>query len=204
MGQLRVTQPFAMPVPMGGYAMPPEFTISYLAGDEPGAEPDLDIEFEVRDGAPRCRSVKITAHPDGAEITRTDLRSLRLEDLLEYAVSAVGNRVRQVGPRGETFQCIGKFGPEVWRLEHVEDDAGQRHLMKATRTARSEARRRKMTDDVLRDVAEVYRKHVADTPTAAVADYLDRSLRTASLYVQRARAKGFLGAAITGRAGEQQ
>ncbi len=72
-----------------------------------------------------------------------------------------------------------------------------------TRRAAREGRKRKITDELLREVAEVYRDNLERNPTQAVADRFDKSHRTAALYVQHARDKGFLGAAIKGKAGEQ-
>jgi hypothetical protein len=70
----------------------------------------------------------------------------------------------------------------------------------STRAVRSA--RRKVTDDVLRDVAEVYRREIGKNPTEAVADHLGVAMRTAGLYVRRARDAGFLGEALRGKAGE--
>ena len=64
-------------------------------------------------------------------------------------------------------------------------------------------RKVKVTDDLLREVAEVYRANVSGKPTEAVANHFDRSHRTATLYIKRARDNGFLGAAIKGKAGER-
>jgi len=62
--------------------------------------------------------------------------------------------------------------------------------------------RRHVTDDVLREVAQIYRDNVDGNPTAAVARHTGRAHRTAALYVQKAREKGFLGPSIGRKAGE--
>lgn len=64
-------------------------------------------------------------------------------------------------------------------------------------------RKRKVDDDLLREVAEVYRANVDRGPTQAVAERFDKATSTAALYVSLARQHGFLGAAINGKAGEQ-
>jgi hypothetical protein len=73
---------------------------------------------------------------------------------------------------------------------------------RAARDARA-ARRVKITDALLREVATVYRANVNDKPTEAVAEHFGRQHRTATHYIKRARERGFLGSAIKGKAGEQ-
>ena len=66
------------------------------------------------------------------------------------------------------------------------------------------AGRPKVTDELLAEVAEVYRdaNSHGSAPTQAVADYFQRPRSTAAKWVQRARAEGFLGPAVERRAGE--
>jgi hypothetical protein len=78
----------------------------------------------------------------------------------------------------------------------------RRGTLATVRSVRREARRR-VTDETLREVARVYRENVENNPTAAVAAYTGRAHRTAALYVQQARAAGFLGRTTPGKAGEQ-
>lgn len=61
-----------------------------------------------------------------------------------------------------------------------------------------------VTDELLRQVAQVYRDNINDNPTTAVAHHTGGAHRTAVLYVQQARQAGFLGAALPAKAGEQQ
>jgi hypothetical protein len=68
----------------------------------------------------------------------------------------------------------------------------------------------KITNDLLREVAGIYRAYVTDNPTQAIADHYDKSHRTAGGYVKAAReridpdtGKPFLGPALRGRAGEK-
>ena len=56
---------------------------------------------------------------------------------------------------------------------------------------------------MLREVAETYRREIDGTPTAAVGDHLGVAIRTARLYVRRARDAGLLGEALSGKAGER-
>lgn len=82
----------------------------------------------------------------------------------------------------------------------TEEDAHE--TIRQLRLVRWEARRR-VTDDVLREVARIYRENVNRKPTSAVARHTERSHRTAALYVKQAREAGFLGPAILRKAGEQ-
>ena len=73
----------------------------------------------------------------------------------------------------------------------------------AIRHPRKAAKKRRMTDDLLQAVAEVYRANVDRNPTQAVQEQFDKAPSTAALYVKLARERGFLGAAVPGKAGEQ-
>lgn len=66
----------------------------------------------------------------------------------------------------------------------------------------SRAPRRTITDELLREVADVYRREINHAPTVAVGKHLGVAMRTARLYVRRARDAGHLGEAIWGKAGE--
>ncbi len=76
-------------------------------------------------------------------------------------------------------------------------------LAKAHDAARPQ-RRRTVTKDLLRQVAEVYRTALAagDPPTAAVAEHFTRSHSTAARWVGMARTAGELGPAPGRQAGE--
>ncbi|WP_162943629.1 hypothetical protein [Arthrobacter celericrescens] len=65
-------------------------------------------------------------------------------------------------------------------------------------------RRRRLSDDVLQEVARVYEANIDDAPTQAVANHFDLQLRTASLRVKRAREAGYITKpAKTGRKPQQ-
>jgi hypothetical protein len=157
---------------MGGkFLVPGKFTLNYT---DNGSDPDFELQFEVRDGAPQCRSMKITSHEDGGEIQGKHLRMLRLEDWLEIALSHVAMVIRE------------RQGGEMMATP-ARDEVEMRDIIKHGRIARTDSRRA-----------------ITDTgPTRAVAEHFDKSLRTASLYVKQAREKGHLGKAIKGKAGEQ-
>lgn len=185
---MRVTVPWehGRHVQVGTRAVPEAFELSI---DRENGSPVLALGFEVRDGLPQCRRAELRSTDEGREVLSSDLRGVRVEDLLEQAVGAVAMLLDDDAERG------------VWTLEPVTTGGELRGTLAETRRLRRQARRR-VTDELLREVAEVYRAHVDDAPTRAVAERTGRSHRTAALYVQQARQAGFLGAATHGRAGE--
>ncbi len=160
--------------------------------------PDLFLNFEVRDGVPQCRRAELRSTEEGREVLSSDLRGVRLEDLLELAV--VQAAIAVVGP---------EEGRPVGALRMITTQEERRQTLSQTRTIRRGARRRvtearrRVTEDLLREVAQVYRDNIDSNPTAAVQRHTGRAHRTAALYVQQAREAGFLGASIRGKAGEQ-
>lgn len=154
--------------------------------------PDLVLSFEVRDGVPQCRRAELRSTEDGREVLSSDLRGVKLEDLLELAVLQVAM----------SLTVEHQEGGVVSHMTPITTEVEARETLTQIRSARREGRRR-VTDDLLRDVARIYRENVDSNPTAAVADHTGRRHRTAALYVQQAREAGFLGASIPGKAGEQ-
>lgn len=173
-------------VVIGDRAFPEEFEM-VLARDD--RRPEVLITFEVRDGVPQCRRVEVRRTEASREVKSSDLRGVSLEDALETAVARAAYA---------TIDLDGRISISRGPTDATEDRA----TVQIVREVRRDSRRR-MNDDMLRDVARVYREHVGDRPTAAVADVFDRSHRTAALYVQQARQRGFLGPTSQGKAGEQ-
>jgi hypothetical protein len=62
--------------------------------------------------------------------------------------------------------------------------------------------RRTVTDELLREVAAIYRREIDHAPTEAVAAHLGAPIRTARWWVRRARTAGHLGASLWGKPGE--
>lgn len=166
--------------------LPAEFDMSW-----PGVQggPDLNMRFAVVDGRPQCREVRAASTEGGREIRTSDVKSIRIDDFIKAAsVLAAEHWLDTEG------------GVTTTVTTNREVDAAEA-LQTITR-ARKDSRRR-VTDDLLRTTAEVYREHAGATPTKAVAEHFKVKHRTAGDYVKAARAKGFLGAAIKGKAGEK-
>lgn len=173
-----------VPIGDGSFEAIERFSLTYTPE---GREPAWRMDFAVHDGVPQCRGLTIDSGEDGREIRSTDLRGLRIEDFLELATVNVATRVERVGDEVHLIRDI----------EDLRSGASRR----AARAARRDARR-KVTDEALQEVAEVYRANLQDSPTDAVRRHLGVAERTARAYVRRARDAGFLGQAIRGKAGE--
>ena len=114
-----------------------------------------------------------------------DLADLPLDDWAADVVAEVATVI----PAGEP---VGAFPPTT------EDVADVR--------ARLPHSRWRVTDDRLREVAQLYRvaHERGDHPTQAVADALNFSRAYASRLVMRAREASYLGPTEPGKAGEQK
>ena len=171
---------------LGQLMVPRTFTAHVSADD---GSPDVTLRFEIRNGAPECREVNIQATEGGQEVRCSGLAGVRIEDVLEEALKQMmfGKKLRNTGrlPR--------------W-IPPAADDLGSL-AVRDSRAARA-ARKVTITDELLREVAQVYRANLDANPTQAVADHFDRAHRTAALYVKRARESGHLGPATRGKAGE--
>jgi len=166
--------------------LPVDFEMSW-SGVHGG--PDLYMRFAVGDGIPQCREVRVTSPDGGREIRTSDTKSIRIDNFIKAAcVLAAEHWIDTEG------------GVTTTVTTNREADAAEA-LGTITR-ARKDSRRR-VTDDLLRTTAEVYREHADANPTKAVAEHFKVKHRTAGDYVKAARDKGFLGAALKGKAGER-
>jgi hypothetical protein len=139
---------------------------------------DIDIEMRGREAV--CTG--LTLHrADGGAIQQEELQAFPLADYVNAAVDAQAvsrdtepGDVRVIAPE-ETAPITG--GPRV---------------------------RRRVTDEVLQEVALVYREAYerGEAPTAAVQRRMRRSRSTAGRLVMQARQRGFLGEAKDRIAGE--
>jgi hypothetical protein len=169
--------------------LPAAVTLHYERGH---GIPDLTLQIEVRDGVPQCRQATLQSTEDGREVLASDLRGVKLEEFIEAAAVRVGmDLTEQRQPDGV-----------VTVIEPITTEKELRGTLAQIRAVRHEAKRR-VTPELLQQVADVYRDNVDNNPTDAVAQFTGRAHRTATLYIHQARAAGYLGAAIVGKAGEQ-
>lgn len=120
---------------------------------------------------------------------------MRLDDLIEAGFGLAVVR------RAELSEQARRHGvdPDDW---YTGSTAGESRAAVGGLRQRKRNRNRKITDDLLREVAEVYRANVDNGPTQAVAERFVKAPSTAALYVKLARNAGHLGPAIKGKAGE--
>ncbi len=167
-------------VAVGDRQVPERFQIRQQDGDGPL----ITVECEVLDGSPQVRAVHLVARR--REVQVGDLRGVKVQDWLEEALrSATMATQDQAEQPGRTSG--GEHSPE--RVLQVPLSRKYEH--------------RRLNDDLLRQVAAVYRAAANDRPTLAVQQHFGLGAhRTAGLWVKRARQEGFLGAAQKGKAGE--
>ena len=170
-----------------------------VVDDLDGSAP-VTLFFEVRDGVPQCRRVEIASHPDGREVRSTDLRKVKIEDTMEAAVRHVTMVWEESGRSAPDADSGATM--TAYRQVRGETPEQQQRAIARSREARRESRR-KVTPELLQEVARVYRENVDGNPTMAVAEFTNREHRTAALYVKRARDAGLLGATSPGKKGEQ-
>lgn len=160
-----------------GTLLPRKFVACFPDSHPTG--PDLHLRFEMRSGTPQCREIFLQSHPDGREIRAADLPSATdLELYTEIACQMVALHVTGELPAGSVMAAHSGSQPD---LEVVA---------KSVKRVRRNTRRQ-IPDDKLPVVAEVYRANPG-RGTAAVAERFGIALRTASLYVKRARDAGLL------------
>jgi hypothetical protein len=152
-----------------------------------GGEPDLQMYFEVRDGRPECTGIVFTTKPGGRGLRTADLQVLNLDAITRSVFTQVA------AVRHRTNPSDGTPVPDNTVLFHTpRDEAGFRRLERDIYEARA-AHRGAVSRAELEEVAQVYREHVASSPTRMVAMLCGyKSERTAARRVQQARAAGLL------------
>ena len=166
-------------VVIGDRLVPSEIFVDVRGGM---STPDFTMKIEVRQGIPVCTEMTLTARPDGPEIREKDLKYLRLNDWLEQIVAQC------------SMKYSGSFPGGVTSWVTLVDD---RTALSDIRRARSG--RPRITGERLQKVAEIYRQHVDDRPTEAVARAFGVSHRTAARYADQARKAGLLPATSPGK-----
>jgi len=168
--------------------------------------PELRLAIEMRNGNPEVREVALTSIGTGRAVRSADLR-LKLDDLVEDALveAALLRSVPTPGDWRDT--ALGRrelaAHPEQYEgmVRPAVNDSERRVTKKTVQAHRR--RHQKVTEAVLKEVAEVYRGNLHDRPTQAVREHFGVKQSTASWYVRRARDAGYLGEALNGKAGER-
>lgn len=136
------------------------------------------------EGLPRTEAVHVVRRPtSGREVRSIDLRRMRpLEDVVEDAW--------QLASSGRPVVVIADTEEEAQRRFDSELLAQYTGMKRTIRGLRHQARRR-VTPQLLEEVARIYRENAATgAPTKAVREHFGIQPSTASLYVKRARDAG--------------
>jgi hypothetical protein len=157
-------------VRLGEFLVPRKVTTTF---DAENGDPDLVIQFEVRDGRPECVSFTVRSKPKGRGIRSADLTVFNIDGMTatafsRWALAEGGTPV--TGPPPEQLSAAARAGHPARK-----------------------GRPRTATRAELEHVAQVYRDHVEGSPVQAVQQICGYgSERTAARRVEQARAAGLL------------
>lgn len=158
----------------------------FIRYEHPGSDrqPAVEVGVEVVDGVPWCTSVGLT----GARVRVSDVKTIAgcLEDLIESALVAAA------------FVRDDKGTGFVRTRSSTRPDTRQQALPDIRRARKRSNRRVTDNNDLLREVAEIYRNG-GSTPTDAVRRAFGCSQRTAGRYVNLAREAGLLSETTRGK-----
>lgn len=171
--------PGAKLVPVGDVFLPEELRVDGRVGP---SGPTFAVVIIVSGGVPRCTQVELRESPECPEVRARDLAAVRLEDVLEAATSLAAFREDDDG----TMRRVSQARPD--RNADIQ----------TIRAARSQTRR-KVTPEVLAEVADLYRAYFDDSPIERIATAFQVSERTAARYVQLCRRDGRLPQTVPGK-----
>ncbi|WP_068179710.1 hypothetical protein [Mycobacterium sp. UM_CSW] len=148
--------------------------------------PNLFRRIEVRDGRPEIVAMGWWSRPGQREVMQKDLRNARVASFLDELYPAF---VLRIDPKAK------KVIPAVGSQEMAargEDPPAFYAARKFVDQLRSGPEHRAITPELLKSVADVYRRNIHHAPTQAVARTFGVKSRMASTYVDRARQAGYL------------
>jgi hypothetical protein len=158
----------------------------------------IRIEVMLEESGPECVAISRLDHdaPALSSERRFPLRAMVNASVRAAAFELVDVPIEQVDPRREDSRLVPDEHGRVRVYAPAFDDQG---------TGRASAGRHDVNgDEDLERVAALYRRAAATgaAPSAAIAAEFGITRATARKWVQRARARGFLGPALGRRAGE--
>jgi hypothetical protein len=191
----------------------------------PHEDTEVLLHVAMEQGKPLCQRLEVLPSEPGGSIASAAVHSVALNRMLRDAVAAAGRKFETPAwEKPETLAAEGYSGDLVphrpWNLQEARQKRRnpppqQVALTAAERAefyeqfaigARQPRQGSPLTDDNLRQVAELYRVAVEHgaPPTQTVADQMHVARSTAARWVGAARKRGFLGPAVRGRGGEQK
>lgn len=155
---------------VGDVYVPVRIHVHLYGSDKAPAQPGLEMEIEVREGVPVCTRIEVRAKDDGREVTPKDL--LIVKGQMLYWLEEI-----------PTFCAQATEEQDITRVPGWAD---QKAAKKSIGQARKGARR-KITPELLAEVAKLYRAHVDGQPIEAIRLSYRVSPRTAARYVEMCR-----------------
>lgn len=143
-------------------------------------QPRLTMTIDSSSGVPRCTDLRIESVEGGREVRTKDIRAVEVDNWIEAIVPLTMAQVVSEGPGGTN---------SVVRVP--DSNSADFKAAKATLTRARRVGRRKVNDDLLRRVAEVYTSEDL-RPAEAVQLAFGVAARTAFRYIAEARKRGLL------------
>jgi hypothetical protein len=166
-----------------GFAIPARFTTT-IDGDWLPYRVELDLA--VNDDEVSCSAVKLEAREDGEPVTARGMRGIPLGECIRLATASALRPTRH-----EAGQVVvDLLGPRAERRDNM-----------AEQELASRGPQRRMSEDWLREAAEIY-SSAEEKPTQAVERLHSQapiSYSTAARWVMQARQRGFLPPTKRGR-----
>ena len=145
--------------------------------------PDNVARIEVRNGVPELVRLEWLSNPHQREIRQRDLRSMEVDG---FVTTLFAGLTRQRSPGS------GIVGIATGATEDGDHPPAFYAAQRFVGSLRRPEGYRSITPDLLKTVAEVYRRNIDRAPTQAVGKFFGVKSRMASIYVDRARQAGLL------------
>ncbi len=143
--------------------------------------PYVKLRLEIDAGNVVCSSLEIKRVPGGGPVDTSTVHGIPIKPLVDAAVVWESANARAiVDIEGGVRGADGKY---LFNRDDTHD---------TEKNARALRRQRSVTDELLREVADVYLADTFGAPTLAVEDHFNTSNRTATRWVKLARQRGFL------------
>jgi hypothetical protein len=169
----------------------------------------LELDLAVHEGEAGCTAARFVQREGGPLITPRGVRAVPLTQYVRAATACAALRVEKDVGGGYTLVHV------TTEAGHVEEDAGSFKLTPVTTGAEvaaafeqtrpaGERGRRRLTDEFLEEVANVYRTALEAgdaAPRRAVQEWQGVPTQTAARWIAEARRRGFLGDTRPGKAG---
>lgn len=143
-------------------------------------QPRLTMTLDASSGVPRCTDLRIESVEDGREVRTKDLRAVEVDNWIAAIVPLTAHQVVSEGP-GFVNSVVRV--PDSYSADFKDAKAT---FERARRTGR-----RKVNDDLLARVAEVYKSEEL-RPAEAVRVAFGIAERTAFRWIAEARKRGLL------------